>query len=444
MRDMGTATGPTFGRLLPTSTPSEPAHAAAAGLPKMALAVLPGGRGPRPLDAISSARGVMHSAAGPKRFPGLASPTRELAVGDSVQPASVVLSLRRRRPAPARSPWQAASEVQCERPHGLRGLPNPGLGPLAVASSIRLTLPASPRHPLRLYDLPQSCVRLPSLVDGATGDRPHRAPQHGTSLLRVPGSDAGGLGSRGLPAPGVGAAPVCSFLVFGAHPIARASKPSTPETAATLDQAGFPQPSALHPGFARLPSLADGAMKSRAGGPRGRLETPRMRLASAGPSAARTQGAALGGVKCKPEDTAARSVSAAAGGARGASRRPQDLGWLPTPAVGAVRISLLAVFGAHPSTAVSAPCLHLTGHPTTVPPDFPSPPLTSPPPVGRADRDFSSSCGLKLGWGGQGAEPSMLASRHPHDLHLHRSAWHQCGVRGDPAHNSQAAALSSA
>ncbi len=56
-------------------------------------------------------------------------------------------------------------------------------------------------------------------------------------------------------------------------------------------------------------------------GLRTRLTTPRVQLASAGPSAARTQGAALGGAKGKPEDAAARSVSAAARCARGVVRR---------------------------------------------------------------------------------------------------------------------------
>ena len=103
-------------------TPSEPAPTSAAGL-KMALAVLPGARGQRPPGVISRARGVMHSAAGPQNLPGC--PTRELAGSDSVQPASVVLSLRRRQLASARSPWQAASEVQCGRPNELWGSSQP-------------------------------------------------------------------------------------------------------------------------------------------------------------------------------------------------------------------------------------------------------------------------------------------------------------------------------
>ena len=44
---------------------------------------------------------------------------------------------------------------------------------------------------------------------------------------------------------------------------------------------------------------------------------PGVTLAGVGPSAARTQGAVLGGAKRKSEDAAARSVSAAARGARG-------------------------------------------------------------------------------------------------------------------------------
>ncbi len=110
----------------------------AAGLPQSALAVLPGARGLRPLDAFPGARGVKHNAAGPECFPGLASPTRGLAGSDPVQPASVVLSLRRRRPAPDRFPWRKAPTVrQCERPNELRGLPSPEFGPLASAPPLR-------------------------------------------------------------------------------------------------------------------------------------------------------------------------------------------------------------------------------------------------------------------------------------------------------------------
>ena len=107
--------------------PFEPAPTPAAGLPQMALAVLPGARGLRPLDAFPGARAVKHIAAGPKRFPGPASsPTRGMAGSDSVQPASVVLSLRRRRPAPDRFPWRKAPMVrQCERPNELRGPSQP-------------------------------------------------------------------------------------------------------------------------------------------------------------------------------------------------------------------------------------------------------------------------------------------------------------------------------
>jgi hypothetical protein len=109
----------------------------AAGLPQTALAAYPCWRGLRPLDVFPGVRGVMHSAVGPQPLPGLASPTRELA-GDPVQPASVVLSLRRRRPAPDRFPWRKAPTVrQCERPNELRDLPSPGLGPLASAPPLR-------------------------------------------------------------------------------------------------------------------------------------------------------------------------------------------------------------------------------------------------------------------------------------------------------------------
>ena len=237
----------------------------------------------------------------------------------------------------------------------------------------------APPSPSASTTLPRRAPSVfPSLADGATGDRPHRAPQQGNPLLRVPGSDAGGpLDSRVLPAPGGGAAPVCSSLVFGAHPSITVGATST-------NPAHILQPPALHPSFARLPSLADGAIKSRAGGPRGRLETPRMRLASAGPSAARTQGAALGGVKCKPEDTAARSVSAAAGGARGASRRPQDLGCLPVPAVGAVRVCSLSILWHPPIHRRSTPRPPPDRPPHDCTPRLPVAPLSLPRPLSSA------------------------------------------------------------
>ena len=56
---------------------------------------------------------------------------------------------------------------------------------------------------------------------------------------------------------------------------------------------------------------------------------PRVQLANAGPSSARTQGAAFGGAKGKPEDAAMRSVSAAARCAWGARQQVLDR---PAPA----------------------------------------------------------------------------------------------------------------
>jgi hypothetical protein len=105
---------------------SEPPPTIAAGLLQMAHAALPGARGPWPLDAFPGVRGSIYIAAGPKRFPGLASPTRELAGSDVMQSASVVLSLRRRRPAPDRFPWRKAPTVRrCERPNELWGNSQP-------------------------------------------------------------------------------------------------------------------------------------------------------------------------------------------------------------------------------------------------------------------------------------------------------------------------------
>ncbi len=64
---------------------------------------------------------------------------------------------------------------------------------------------------------------------------------------------------------------------------------------------------------------------------------PGVTLTSAGPSVARTQGAAFGGAKCKPEDAATRSVSAAARGARGLAEGTQAHNVLPSAGSGVAR-----------------------------------------------------------------------------------------------------------
>ncbi len=96
-----------------------------------------------------------------------------------------------------------------------------------------------------------------------------------------------------------------------------------------------------------LPSLvagANGALTRRvpgysAGRPGGRPVIPRVRTASARPSAVRAQGAVLGGAKCKPEDTAARSVSDVTSVACGISRRSPSLAMLPASESRAARVS---------------------------------------------------------------------------------------------------------
>jgi len=94
------------------SAPSKPAHPGAAGLPQMALAAFPGVRGLKPLGAFSRGRGVMRSVGGPRRFRGLASPTRARAASDCLAPAFVALPLRRRQTELACLPRQAASSQQ--------------------------------------------------------------------------------------------------------------------------------------------------------------------------------------------------------------------------------------------------------------------------------------------------------------------------------------------
>ena len=164
----------------------------AAGLSQVALAVLPGARGLRPLDAFPGGQGIKHSAAGPKSYPGLASPTRELAGSDPVQPAFVVLSLRRRRPAPDRFPWRKAPTVrQCERPNELWGTSQ---SPARVA---RICFTPSP-HTRELF--------RPAIA---------RFPWQAASTER----QAGGPENAGYSSHRPRAARSCSALsVFSAHP----------------------------------------------------------------------------------------------------------------------------------------------------------------------------------------------------------------------------------
>ena len=78
---------------------------------------------------------------------------------------------------------------------------------------------------------------------------------------------------------------------------------------------------------------------------------PRVTPASAGPSAARTQGAALGGAKCKPEDAVARSVSAAARGAWGPAEGTHGRAAVKALACGSASLRALPVTAARPGGA---------------------------------------------------------------------------------------------
>ncbi len=88
-----------------------------------------------------------------------------------------------------------------------------GLGPAFTATDGHQGLGVRVLFSPGLFGLPQSCARLPSLADGATGTHSCRVPDSGTPLLRVPGGSEGGpLDSRVLPFPGGGAVRVCSQL----------------------------------------------------------------------------------------------------------------------------------------------------------------------------------------------------------------------------------------
>jgi hypothetical protein len=81
---------------------------------------------------------------------------------------------------------------------------------------------------------------------------------------------------------------------------------------------------------------------------------PRVTLASAGPSAARTQGAALGGAKCKPEDAVARSVSAAARGAWGPAEGTHGRAAVKALACGSASLRALRVTAAQPRAGAAS------------------------------------------------------------------------------------------
>ncbi len=78
---------------------------------------------------------------------------------------------------------------------------------------------------------------------------------------------------------------------------------------------------------------------------------PRVILASAGPSAARTQGAAPGGAKCKPEDAATRSVSAAVRSARGPAEGTHGRAAVKALANSSASLRALRVTAAQPPAA---------------------------------------------------------------------------------------------
>jgi len=152
---------------------------------------------------------------------------------------------------------------------------HPGAGNLACASS-----PASLAQPSPVG------VRLLSLADDVRRSRPHITP--------LSSRDGNGRGS------------------------ARTAGGTGSERAHSRVQPRPARGRATH--FASVTAAPAVGHKTRVG-LRTRLTTPRVQLASAGPSVARTQGAALGGAKGKPEDAATRSVSAAVRCAQGVVRR---------------------------------------------------------------------------------------------------------------------------
>ena len=205
-------------------TPSEPAPPRQPGSPRwlspssLAREVL------RPFDAFPGVRGVMHIAAGPQSFPGLASPTRELAGSDSVQPASVVLSLRRRRPAPDRFPWRKAPTVrQCERPNQLRG---PSQPPTRVARICCPALRFAPSSPPAAPATARDSARPRGFKQGDGQAAEPAMPANHPHGLHRPGSRSSFFGAHPLTANGPGTTD---------HFSPPSSSPANPSRAAVTD-----------------------------------------------------------------------------------------------------------------------------------------------------------------------------------------------------------------
>jgi hypothetical protein len=235
---------------------------------------------------------------------------------------------------------------------------------LLRAENRRRSIQGAPLFPTRvetaLKRLP-ICVRLPSLADGANGALNLRAPSldsvggsFGLVILPTPESGAAHSSSPGPSAidsaPGRGAASP-SEQVSLRSPAQRASGSDSSASGAgerlfksdsftqpfvTSGEAfvlarrarseAEPQANALTVNSANNRDRSAGLFTasptyrpaSSFPAKRGTASSPtRVRLASVGPSAARTQDADLGGAKGKAEDAAARSLSAAARGARG-------------------------------------------------------------------------------------------------------------------------------
>ncbi len=170
------------------------------------------------------------------------------------------------------------------------------------------------QHPQVMAFNFQDCARLASLADDANGALNLRAP----SLNSV----GGPFGLVLLPAPESGAARRCSpgssasCSVRGRDPVTRRPVADRGRAlASALTGIATDNLSRSAGTFASLLTYRPAASLSAKRGTAS--SSPRVNLASAGPSAARTQAAELGGAKGKAEDAAVRSLSAAARGARG-------------------------------------------------------------------------------------------------------------------------------
>ena len=130
---------------------------------------------------------------------------------------------------------------------------------------------------------------------------------------------------------------------------------------------------------------------------------PGVTLASAGPSAARTQGAVLGGAKRKAEDAAARSVSAAARGARGLADGAQAHNRSWSAGVGAVHLAdVTASFAVGASPNATAAGTIVDARPTPL-----SPGRQQLPPAPRAQIFFSPPPPRAFARGGEGESSSQ-------------------------------------